>query len=128
MVEKPAEGEIEFYFEKSHIFRVIHVDGVVGAISPGNRLIHMSIFNERTPVPKKIVYPISGGVVGGPLTLGPEIIEKREVRQGVFREVEADLIFSVDTAIALRAWLDGKIQESQRLQEIFTAAKNLDRL
>jgi hypothetical protein len=66
--------------------------------------------------------------VGGPLTLGPEIMEKREVRQGVFREVEADLIFSVDTAIALRAWLDGKIQECQRLQEIFTAAQNLGRL
>jgi hypothetical protein len=84
----------------------------------------MSIFNERAPVPKKIVHAISGGVVGGPLTLGPEIIEKREVRDGVFREVEADLVFSMDTAVALRAWLDEKIQESQRLQQMLAAAQN----
>jgi hypothetical protein len=49
MVEMPVEGEIEFYFEKSHLFRVIHVDGAIGAISPGNRLIHMAVFNERAP-------------------------------------------------------------------------------
>jgi hypothetical protein len=40
MVDNPVEGEIEFYFEKSHIFRVIHVDGAIGAIAPTTRLIH----------------------------------------------------------------------------------------
>ena len=75
----------------------------------------MSIFNERAPVPKKIVHTVSSGVVGGPVTLGPEVMEKREVRQGVFREVEADLVFSLDTAVALRTWLDRQIQECQRL-------------
>ena len=65
MVKQLVQGEIEFYFEKSHLFPVIHVDGAIGAISPGSRLIHMSVYNERTPVPKKIVHTISGGVDGG---------------------------------------------------------------
>ncbi len=81
MVDMPVEGEIEFYFEKSHIFRVIHVDGVVGAIAPTNKLIHMSVFSERAPVPRKMVHKVtggsSGGIVGG--IIGPEVMEKREI-------------------------------------------------
>jgi hypothetical protein len=108
MVDNPVEGEIEFYFEKSHIFRVIHVDGAVGAIVPTNRLIHMAVFSERAPVPKKMVHKVTGVVLGAAAggILGPEVTEKREIRQGVFREIEADLVFSVETAIAIRAWLD----------------------
>jgi hypothetical protein len=63
-------------------------------------------------VPKKIVHKVSSGIVGGPVTLGPEVVEKREVRQGVFREVEADLVFSVDTAVALREWLDRQFKNA----------------
>jgi hypothetical protein len=112
MVDNPIESEIEFYFEKSHLFRVIYVDGAVGAISPSNQLIHMSIFNERVPVPRRIVHAVSGGVVGEPQALGREVIEKRDVRQGVFREIEADLVFSVDTAVVLRAWLMIELKKS----------------
>lgn len=85
----------------------------------------MSVFSERAPVPKRMVHKVIGRVpgviVGG--TLGPEITEKREIRQGVFREVEADLVFSVETAIAMRDWLDQRIQESQRLQQIIADAQ-----
>ncbi|HEV7909506.1 MAG TPA: hypothetical protein VGP28_00060 [Methylocella sp.] len=111
------EGEIEFHFEKSHLFRVIHVDGAVGAIAPSSKLIHMSVFSERAPVPKKTVHTVTGGI------LGAEVTEKREGRQGIFREVEVDLVFSAETAIAIRTWLDDKIQESQRQQQIIAATR-----
>lgn len=113
MTSDLAEGEIEFDLEKSSYFRVIHVDGVVGAVSPGNGFIHMSVFSERAPVPRKMVHAISGGV------LGREYIEKRVVRPGApfaFREVEADLVFNMETATELRDWLDEKINEIQKLQ------------
>ena len=45
----PLDGEIEFHFEKSSQFPVLHVDGAIGGISPGNQLIHMSVFSERNP-------------------------------------------------------------------------------
>lgn len=108
----PMEGELESHYGKANFFRVIHVDGAIGAVSPGNKMIHMSVFSERSPVPVKMVQRVSNGI------LGEEIAEKRVSKRGVFREVEADLVLSVDTAIAVRNWLDEKIQQAQSaLQE-----------
>ena len=33
-----TDGEMEFHFEKSNFFRVIHVDGAFGGISPGTQM------------------------------------------------------------------------------------------
>lgn len=105
------DGELEFHFEKASFFRVIHVDGAFGGVSPGNRLIHMSVYSERQPIPKKIVQKINHGV------LGEEIPEKRIARSGIFRELEADLVMSLETATAIRVWLDQKINELQQIHE-----------
>ena len=111
------ELEIEFQFEKSNLFRVIHVDGVFGGISPGSKLLHMAVYNERQPIPKVVTHKIDKGIIG------QEILEKREGRHGLFREIEADLIISEETAIALRTWLDGKISEFQQMNEIIATTK-----
>jgi hypothetical protein len=71
-----AEGEINFDLEKSRLFRVIHVDGAIGDISPGNSFIHMSVFSERAPIPRVMVNSISGGI------MGRELVEKRVFREG----------------------------------------------
>lgn len=97
--------EIEFNFEKGNFFRVIHVDGAFGGISPTG-LLHMAVYNERSPVPKKIVQKVDESG-----KLGSEIPERRNVRSGVFRELEADLVFTIETAVALRDWLDDKIKQ-----------------
>lgn len=104
-------GELEFDYEKSNYFRVIHVDGAFGGVSPGSRAIHMAVYSERQPIPKKTVQTVQQGV------LGPEILEKRIVRSGIFREIEADLVLSLDAAIALRTWLDSKVIELQKVNE-----------
>jgi len=110
--EKPsfAQGELEFNFEKSNFFRSIHVDGFFGGVSPANLLLHMAVFNERQPIPQKVFHPVKDGV------LQPETMEKRVVRSGLFREVEADLIMNMEVAMALRAWLDEKITEMQNMR------------
>ena|ERR1035437_2387583 len=100
----PFDGEMEFHFEKSTAFRVIHVDGAFGGIAP-NRHIHMAVYSERQPIPKRIVHTIAGGV------LGPELLEKRETRSGIFREIEADLVLTKESALAVRDWLDQRIAE-----------------
>src|SRR6266700_8184863 len=109
------EGEIEFHFEKSNFFRVVHVDGAFGGISPGSQTIHISVYSERQPIPKKIVQKIQHG------ELGEEIPEKRVGRSGIFRELETDLVMSADVAIALRAWLDQRINELQQTREQIVA-------
>lgn len=110
------ENELQFHFEKSSYFRVIHVDGAFGGLSPGPRMIHMAVFSERQPLPKSVTHKIDHGV------LGPEIADKRQGRSGIFREIEADLVMSVDTAISMRAWLDEKIIEVQQATELVEAA------
>lgn len=67
-------------------------------------MIHMAVFSERTPLPQKVIHTVNEGI------LGPEI--KREGKEGVFREIEVDLVMSASVAIALRDWLDQKITES----------------
>ncbi len=103
-------GELEFDFEKSNFFRAIHVDGFFGGIAPASQLLHIAIFNERQPIPKKVFHPVKDGA------MQPEIMEKRQVRPGLFREVEADLIVNMEVAMALRAWLDEKITEMQNVR------------
>lgn len=110
-----AQGELEFDFEKSNYFRVIHVDGFFGGVAPATQLLHVAVFNERQPIPKKVFHAVNDGV------LQPETMEKREIRSGLFREVEADLILTLETAMALRIWLDEKITEMQNVRALFIA-------
>jgi len=109
---KPAllQGELEFDFEKSNYFRVIHVDGVYGGMSPATQLLHVAVYNERQPIPKKVFHNLTDGMPQ------PENLAKRQVRPGLFREVEADLVMSVEMAVILRNWLDEKITEIQNVR------------
>ncbi|WP_145987240.1 MULTISPECIES: hypothetical protein [Bradyrhizobium] len=112
-----ASGEIEFHFEKSRYFRVIHVDGAAGGFSPGNRNVHLAIFSERSPLPRTVVHNVADGV------LGAEIESRRESKKGVFREIEADLVMSIETAIALREWLNERITESELISSMISEKK-----
>lgn len=104
-------GEMKFYFEKSNFFQVIHVDGAFGGLAPTATAIQMSVYSERSPIPKEVVHQISNGVVG------PEILDRRVVRDGVFREVEGTLHMSLDVAISIRDWLNVRIDELTSLNE-----------
>ena len=99
-------SEVSFDFIKSNLFRVIAVDGAFGGLSPNARKIHMAVYSERRPIPKRTVHVISEEGV-----LGDEVSDKREVRDAFVREVEADLVISLEVAQAMRAWLDDRITE-----------------
>ena len=115
-VELGKDTEVEFQFERSAFFRVIHVDGAFGGPSPTG-LIHMAVYSERPHIPKKVVHRIEGGALGG------EVMEKRETRQGIFRELEADLVLSLETAISIRTWLDERIDQIQKARNIMAAVE-----
>jgi hypothetical protein len=55
--------EIEFDFIKSNFFRVIHVDGAFGGLSP-NGFVHMALYSERRAIPTKVVHKIEGAALG----------------------------------------------------------------
>jgi hypothetical protein len=121
MVESPQvsdSAEIEFVFERSAFYRVIHVDGAFGGVSPGPMLIRMALYNESLPIPEKITHRMND--VG----LGEEILEKREGASSISRQLEADLVMSLETAIGLRVWLDLKISELQKGKEVIATLTN----
>ena len=57
-----AQGELEFDFEKSNLFRAIHVDGFFGGVAPATQLLHVAVYNERQPIPKRVFHPVIDGV------------------------------------------------------------------
>jgi hypothetical protein len=85
--------QLPIHFIKSSSFRVIHASGVwYGGDAQQN--IHLSFFNERSPIPKKMVINLNerGEVLSEDLT-------QRETKEGVIREVEVDVILSIPSAV-----------------------------
>ncbi len=103
------KGIISFDYIKGNDFRVIHVDGVWGGNSPNLANIHMAVFSERWPIPKRTVSKITAeGVVG------EEIFEERITRDAVVREIEASLFMDINVATRMRDWLTDKIDKYQK--------------
>jgi hypothetical protein len=124
--EKPAPPEggshsddtdvpkrIRFHYLKSNAFRTIHADGVFGGVTP--RLdIAATFFNERVPLPDQTVQSINDDG-----TAGDEIFEERIVRDGLVRELEANIIMDVAFAKTLVKWLSDKITFiEQKIEEV----------
>jgi hypothetical protein len=108
----PKEADptrISFEFIKGTYFRVIHVDGAWGGLTPQGKM-SIAVYSERLPIPQKTVQSL---LPDG--SLGPELTEERVSRQGIIRELEADLIMDISTARILHAWLGEKIDQAINL-------------
>jgi hypothetical protein len=101
MAETPTK--IRFHYIKSNGFRVVHVDGAHGGITPRGT-IFAAIFSERAAIPEMTVHPISAEG-----TLGEESREERKAREGIVREVEIGLMMDLHAAEGLHQWLGEKI-------------------
>jgi hypothetical protein len=85
--------QMPIHFIKSSQFRVVHASGVwYGGDAQQN--IHMTFFNERSPIPQKMVLNLNqqGFVLG-------EDESQREIKKGFVREMEVDVIFSISSAV-----------------------------
>jgi hypothetical protein len=105
----PAEkGEppkkIRYHFLKSNAYRAIHADGVFGGVTP-RLTIAATFFNERHPLPDQTVHEIKEDG-----TIGEEIRGERISRDGLVRELEANIIMDVGFAKVLVKWLNDKIE------------------
>lgn len=111
--DSPDKGKIPssilMHYLKSPMFRTIHADGLFGGITP-RKNIHMSFWNERSPIPQIIEHKVKPDG-----TLGEEIIEARIGKNGIVREIDVDVIFDLTTAISIREWLDEKIRMLQSI-------------
>jgi hypothetical protein len=108
----PPNGEkVKFYYEKGNFFRVIHVDGAVGGLTP-TLDVFLSIYNQRAPIPQVSVQKV---MPNG--QLGDEVVEDRQQKDGVFREVEVGLVMNLNVARALQQWLTEKIDLAEKTMQ-----------
>ena len=113
----PVGEKVKFHYEKSSFFRVIHVDGAVGGLTP-TLDVFLSIYNQRAPIPKFTVQKVSEGG-----QLGDEVIEERVQKEGIFREVEVGLVMNLNVAKALNQWLVDKIELAEKTQKQIEAER-----
>jgi hypothetical protein len=105
----PADraSTIPFNYIKSNDFRVIHVDGAIGSITPRG-LLHAALYSERMPIPTVMIHKVGpDGRLSSPV--------EQESRPGVVREVEVSLLLDRNAADSLRIWLTDQIAELDRL-------------
>jgi len=109
--ERSETPEITFHFIKSNFFRVFHVDGAWGGITPSG-LIEINFYSERFPIPRQIFHPI---LPGG--RLGNEFQERRVSKEGLVREIEAGAMMDLNTAKSVRDWLNDQIKVLEERQQ-----------
>jgi hypothetical protein len=89
---------VTIHYLKSNHFRVIHTDGFMAGPTP-HGLVHLVAYNDRIPIPNQVTHRISGNF------LGEEIPETVVSKVGVSREVEIDMMMTIETVKSLQVLL-----------------------
>ncbi len=97
------EDRLRFHYLKSNFFRSVHVDGLIGGITPRLTIV-MGFYSERHPYPDQIAHAINPNG-----TLGDELLEERIARDGLVRELEVNTVMSIDVAKAVINWLTQQV-------------------
>lgn len=115
MIEAEKSGteqkkrKIKIHYLKSNFFRVIHMDGVFGGLSPQGAL-SVGIYSERRPLPDLVIQELDEETG----QLGKEV--KRVSKDGVLRELEANLIIDLEVARTFRDWLTRHLEQAEQLK------------
>jgi hypothetical protein len=99
-----SEKKLQFHFIKSNHYRVIHVDGAHGGLTPRGQ-IFIALYSERVPIPEMIVHGVAENRLTG------ELLAERKSKRGIVREVEAGVVMDLGAAQALHEWLGKKVAE-----------------
>lgn len=108
-MDDPTIRSIDFHFIKSNYFRVVHCDGVWGGATPLGQLV-LNVYSERQPIPVKVTTDITRD--------GTKVKEVREVKDGIVREVEVELVLNLETAKSLTAWLERHTKNLERILDM----------
>ena len=99
MADKP--NKITFKYVCPEDLRDLHVNGLFGGVTPRDE-IYIHFYSERHPIPKKATHTLDEEGV-------PSKEAEMEVGGDVVRLVQASITLDISTAIAMRDWLNEKI-------------------
>jgi hypothetical protein len=109
IADQEIPPRVRFYYIKSNLFRVVHVDGAIGGIT-SRGLIHCSLYSERPAIPQITEHQVTAeGRIGVPV--------EQEGKEGIVREMDVDLIMTKRTATELRDWLSNRISDLDKLEQ-----------
>lgn len=102
------EKKIRVFYIKSNYFRVVHVDGAHGGITPqGN--IFAALYSQRAPIPQTTTHTLgTDGVL-------KEIEGERTGKEGIIHEVEVGIMMNLPTAESFHNWLGEKIDTLKKI-------------
>ena len=99
---QPGKAQFVAHLTRARDCRVVHADGVWGGVTPAGS-VQLAFFVETKEFPETVNYEIQDSKA---LT---EI--SRRGRQDVQREIQVDIIMSLDRAKAVQKWLADKLSE-----------------
>ena len=109
--QKPNQIDLRVRYEKSKLFRVVHVDGAYGSLSLNGRNVIMAFFSERRPFPKEQT-----------LTVRPESpigeIHSPVLDGDVFREVEVCATMDILVAQSVHQWLGDQLEQYRKISSL----------
>jgi len=98
------EPQVVFEYSKDPIFRSAHADGFIGGLTPNGHM-HLAFFSERSLLPKKHIYKLN---LDG--SLYPEIPDEKASHEPIVRDIQVDVLMTVQPAEGLKTWLDQYIK------------------
>ena len=106
---QPAVKTYEVAFFRAPFYRLVQADGAWGRISPSG-FIHMSFFNDCDPLPDREYHDVGpdGRLGEMKLQLPPNV--------NLVRQIEVDVVLSLEAAKRVRANLDNFIEIVEKLK------------
>jgi hypothetical protein len=102
---------VQFHYIKGNFFRVVHVDGIFGGLSPTGD-IFASFFSQRPPIPRLTVQSVNEKG-----ELGEELLPESEIRDGLVREIEVGVVMRPEVAENLIKWLQTQVDSYKKLTD-----------
>ena len=106
--KRSLSDKVTVHYLKTKNYRTYHVDGIFGGLTPSGDF-YIELFVQRSVTPKVCVHEILQDGI-----LGKEMLDKREGKKGIIREIESGLVMNIEVAKTLRKWIDGKIEQYEQ--------------
>ena len=116
-MDQTENDRVAFDYIKGNLFRVCHVDGVIGSATPSG-FLHIACYSERPAIPRRMVYEIAQDG-----HLGEEILSMKETRDSIVRELDVDLLMTVQVAASLRDWIDVQLKNIEEMKKITSGGR-----
>lgn len=101
--------KVNFYYQKSNLFRVIHADGAWGGLTPDLQ-VFFSLFNSGPAMPQMMGYELR------PEGTLEDIPAMAVSKDGIVREVEVGIVMSPENVKALIAFLEGRLRTLETIK------------